>query len=139
LIPFNWDQRQTFNSTITYAAPSYSLSAVMRIASGQPYTPVLDAGYGFGLEANSGRKPAGFLLDLRGEVPVKTSGPRMSVFGRVFNVFDSDYFNGDVYPSTGSPYYSRFPEADEASLLNPTRLYPPRRIEFGIRLGGEDM
>ncbi len=136
-IPFNWDQRHTFNSTITYAEPRYSLSAIIRVASGQPYTPVLDAGYGFGLEANSGRKPAGFLLDLRGAVPVKTSGVPISIFGRAFNIFDSDYFNGDVFSSTGSPYYSRFPEADAAALANPTRLYSPRRIEFGFRLGEE--
>jgi len=59
-IPFNWDQRHTFNSTITYAEPRYSLSAIIRAASGQPYTPVLDAGYGFGLEANSGASRPGF-------------------------------------------------------------------------------
>jgi outer membrane receptor protein involved in Fe transport len=136
-IPFNWDQRHTFNATITYAEPRYSLSAIIRAASGQPYTPVLDAGYGFGLEANSGRKPSGLLLDLRGAVPVKANGTRVSLFGRVFNVLDNDYFNGDVFPSTGSPHYSRFPEADAAALANPTRLYSPRRLEFGFRLGEE--
>jgi hypothetical protein len=139
LIPFNWDQRHTFNATLTFTEPRYSLSTIIRVASGQPYTPVLDAGYGFGLEANSGRKPSGMLVDLRGEVPVKAAGPRMSVFGRVFNVFDSNYFNGDVFSSTGSPYYSRFPEADEAALVDPTRLYAPRQIELGLRLGAEGM
>ena len=115
------------------------MSSIIRVASGQPYTPQLDAGYGNGLEANSGRKPAGVIVDLRGEVPVMSAGPRMSVFGRVFNLFDTNYFNGDVFASTGSPYYSRFPEADEAQLIDPTRLYPPRRIELGLRLGAEGM
>jgi len=139
LIPFNWDQRHTFNATLTYTKPHYMLSSIIRVASGQPYTPVLDAGYGNGLEANSGRKPSGILVDLRGEVPIKSAGPRMAVFGRVFNLFDSDYFNGAVFASTGSPYYSRFPEADEAQLIDPTRLYPPRQIELGIRMGAEGM
>jgi hypothetical protein len=139
LIPFNWDQRHTLNTTLTYAEPRYSLSAIVRMASGQPYTPVLDAGYGFGLEANSGRKPSGLLVDLRGEVPVKAAGPRMSIFGRVFNLFDSDFFNGEVFASTGSPLYSRFPEADEAALADPTRLYAPRQIELGLRVGAEGM
>ena len=139
LIPFNWDQRHTLNATFTYTQPRYSMSSIVRVASGQPYTPQLDAGYGNGLEANSGRKPAGVIVDLRGEVPVKSAGPRMSVFGRVFNLFDTNYFNGEVFASTGSPYYSRFPEADEAALIDPTRLYPPRRIELGLRLGAEGM
>ncbi len=136
LVPFNWDQRHTFNSTITVRKPSYSLSAVVRLASGQPYTPVLESGYGLGLEANSGRKPAGILIDLRGEVPVRTTGRVVSLFCRVFNLLDSEFFNGAVFSSTGSPHYSRFPAADEATLADPTRLYPPRRIEVGIRFGG---
>ncbi len=139
LVPFNWDQRHTLNSTFTLTEPGYSLSAIFRLASGQPYTPILEAGYGFGLEANSGRKPASSLIDVRAEVPIKSGGPAMSLFGRVFNLLDSTYFNGDVFPSTGSPHYSRFPEADRAALANPTRLYPPRRIEVGLRLGGEGM
>jgi hypothetical protein len=56
------------------------------------------------------------------------------VFLRVFNLFDARYFNGDVYATTGSPYYARFPSAGElVSMADPTRLYQPRRIEFGLR------
>ena len=47
------------------------------------------------------------------------------VFVRVFNLFDTRYFNGAVFASTGSPYYSRFPAADGVALADPTRFYRP--------------
>ena len=74
-------------------------------------------------------------MDLRAEKSVATMGRRASLFARVFNVFDTRYFNGFVFGSTGSPYYSRFPGNDEVILQSPTRFYPPRRFEIGIRFG----
>ena len=138
LVPFGWDQRHTLNVTASLNKPgNYSISTVIKAASGQPYTPVLDAGFGHGLETNSGRRPSGFLVDLRGS---KTLGPknRFNLFLRVFNLFDAMFFNGFVFDSTGSPYYSRFPETDKVILADPTRFYSPRRIELGfqIKLGG---
>jgi outer membrane receptor protein involved in Fe transport len=132
-VPFNWDQRHTVNMTVSLAEPDvYTASAVLRVASGQPYTPILDAGFGGGLEANSGRKPAGAVIDLRGEKYLKAGRVNVSLFGRVFNLLDARFFNGGVFASTGSPYYSRFPVTDEVSLKDPTRFYAPRRIEIGV-------
>ena len=139
IVPFNWDQRHTFNMTVSMnRSGDYTASAVLRLASGQPYTPVITSGFGHGLEDNSGRKPAGMLLDFRGEKFLGFGHPQVSVFGRVFNAFDTRYFNNSVFPSTGSPYYSRFPRSDENALANPTRFYEPRRFEMGItvRPGG---
>jgi len=136
-VPFNWDQRHTFNMTVSLDRPeSFTVSAVLRAAGGQPYTPVLESGFGYGLETNSGRKPSSLLIDLRAEKRLIRS-PRLalSLFGRGFNLLDARFFNGFVFPSTGSPYYSRFPVADEISLGDPTRFYAPRRIEVGLRLG----
>ena len=134
-IPFNWDQRHTLNLSATMSREDvYNLSAVLRAASGQPYTPILESGFGNGLDANSGRKPAGLVLDVRADRQISVGGARTTIFGRAFNVFDSRYFNGGVFASTGSPYYSRFPETDRVALINPTRYYPPRRIELGITL-----
>jgi outer membrane receptor protein involved in Fe transport len=139
MVPFNWDQRHTANMTVSLADPgNYSASAVIRAASGQPYTPVLEAGFGFGLEANSGRKPAGAVVDLRLEKQLRRLGRSSSLFARVFNLTDTRYSNGLVFASTGSPYYSRFPEADAVTLADPTRFYAPRRIEIGLRLGSEE-
>ncbi len=139
LAPFNWDQRHTVNLTASYFEPNrYSVSAVGKFASGQPYTPVSEAAFGFNSETNSGRKPSAFLVDLRAE---KTIGSRSEggIFLRVFNLFDTRFFNGAVFPTTGSPYYSRtVSPSEEIALRNPTRFYSPRRIEFGVRwrLGG---
>lgn len=131
---FDWDQRHTLNLTATLAEPdNYVVSAVLKASSGQPYTPVLDTGFGFGMETNSGRKPGGFLVDLRAEKTVALAG-RAGVFMRMFNVFDTRFFNGAVYSSTGSPYYSRFPVTDRVALADPTRFYAPRRVEVGMRV-----
>ncbi len=135
LIPFNWDQRHTLNMTVTITKPAdYTISAILKVASGQPYTPVIEAGFGRGLDENSGRKPSGTIVDLRAEKSLGGAGTGLNLFARVFNVFDSRYFNGLVFSSTGSPDYSRFPEADYVALLDPTRYYAPRRIEVGIRM-----
>ncbi|MBN2172115.1 MAG: TonB-dependent receptor [Candidatus Krumholzibacteriota bacterium] len=134
VIPFNWDQRHSLNVTVALGTPGVnSASVVMRAASGQPYTPVLESGFGYGLDANSGRKPASLSLDFRAERGLFIGGVRSLLFLRVFNVFDTRFFNGDVYPTTGSPYYSRNPEGDKYALMNPFRYFPPRRIELGVR------
>ncbi len=133
-VPFNWDQRHTVNLTTSYAQGVHAASAVLRVASGQPYTPVLESGFGQGLDANSGRKPSGMLLDLRAERAMNVRGVGGKLFGRVFNVFDTRFFNQGVFSSTGSPDYSRFPEADRATLRDPSRFQAPRRIEIGVQL-----
>lgn len=136
LVPFNWDQRHTFNLSVSMSRPgSYSASAVLRATSGQPYTPVIESGFGGGLDTNSGRKPASFLVDLRAETALRRLRPNVDLFVRVFNLLDTRYVNGSVFASTGSPYYSRFPAADRESLADPTRFYEPRRVELGVRLG----
>ena len=134
-IPFNWDQRHTLNLTATYGPPNtYSVSGIVRIASGQPYTPATTTGFGYGLEANSGRKPGTVVVDLRGERGIMLAGVPFSVFTRVFNLFDQRFDNGPVFDTSGSPYYSRFAAKDQVALSDPTRFYPPRRVEIGIGL-----
>jgi len=137
-IPLNWDQRHTLNVTVMASRPKeFSASIVFRGATGQPFTPALYSGFGGALGENSGRKPTSFVVDLRAERYLGLSGLEMSLFGRVFNLFDTRYFNGAVFSSTGSPYYTRFSAQDEVALRDPTRFYPPRRIEIGFRLGSE--
>jgi outer membrane receptor protein involved in Fe transport len=137
LVPLNWDQRHTLNLTVNVAWPhGFASSAVFRVASGQPYTPAISSGFSSGLETNSGHKPTSVLLDVRGERPLKLAGLGATLFARVFNVFDTRYFNGFVFNSSGSPYYSRYPTADLVTLNDPTRFYPPRRIEIGMVLSG---
>ena len=137
-VPFNWDQLHTFNLTATVAqADRFNVSGVLRVGSGQPYTPETGTG-GFenALETNSGRKPLATVFDIRGDAPFKLGRQPFSGFARVFNVFDSRYFNGFVFASTGSPYYSSPPGNDLPTLGDPTRFYGPRRFEIGVTTGG---
>ncbi|MDZ7267745.1 MAG: TonB-dependent receptor [candidate division KSB1 bacterium] len=132
-VPLNWDQRHTLNTTITLDQPRhYALSTVIRFGSGQPYTPEIGSGFGADLEANSGRKPAFVLVDLRAEKFFRLANLDCSVFGRVFNLLDARFSNGFVFSNTGSPDYSLNPVADRVTLANPQRYYPPRRIELGL-------
>ncbi|HKQ56562.1 MAG TPA: TonB-dependent receptor [Candidatus Eisenbacteria bacterium] len=134
-IPLNWDQRHTANLTVTLARPaSFNVGGVFRVASGQPYKPSSDVGT---TERNSARKPTSFLMDLRGEKTLGRLGATWSLFGVVYNVFDTRFFNGSVFTETGSPFYPRLNGYDEQkALANPTRYYPPRRVELGIRWEG---
>lgn len=136
-IPFNWDQRHTLNGQVTIQqANDFSLTAILKYGTGQPYTPVIGSGFGADLESNSGRKPAGYSVDLRGEKQFEFGGLTMSAFLRVFNLFDNKFFNGFVFTSTGSPDYSLTPQSDRAALADPNRYLSPRRIEIGISVHG---
>lgn len=133
-VPLNWDQRHTLNLTLQVSQPeNYSVSTILRYGTGQPYTPEIGSGFGSGVEKNSGRKPDGFVIDLRAEKSVSLADMHMSVFVRVFNLLNARYFNGSVFATTGSPDYGLFPlSQDRNGLANPTRYYPPRRVELGI-------
>ena len=72
---------------------------------------------------------------MRAEHPVRFWGVPSSAFARVYNLFDTRFFNGFVFPSSGSPDYSRFSDpAQQALLADPTRYFAPRRIEVGVTL-----
>jgi outer membrane receptor protein involved in Fe transport len=134
-VPLNWDQRHTFNLTVQLSEQGdYALSAVMKVASGQPYTPTIRPGFGGSVEPNSGRKPSSMILDVRAEKFFQLGGLNLSLFARVFNALDTKFFNGFVFSDTGSPEYSATPGIVRAQLENPTRFYPPRRVEIGLSL-----
>ncbi len=137
-IPFNWDQRHTLNVTLSAGVPAgLSGSTIVRFASGQPYTPTLENATP--QLQNSSRKPRGLICDLRVEHPTRVGGIPASAFARVFNAFDTRFFNGFVFPSSGQPDYTRFPGDDgQASVLaDPTRFHAPRRIVVGVTLRPE--
>ena len=76
----------------------------------------------------------GLLADVRAEHPLRAWGAPANAFVRVFNAFDSRFFNGFVFPSSGQPDYSRFAVTDQGAMRDPTRFYEPRRIEVGVTL-----
>ncbi|MBI3003887.1 MAG: TonB-dependent receptor [Ignavibacteriales bacterium] len=133
-IPLNWDQRHALNLTVQLSEhEDYSISGVLKVSSGQPYTPSLSA-YGVTIEQNSGRKPVSAIVDLRAEKFFDISGTGFSVFARIFNALDARFNNGFVFEDTGSPDYAAIPGVVLAQLANPTRYNAPRRIEVGITL-----
>ena len=134
-IPLNWDQRNTLNATFALQEhDDFSISAVIKYNGGQPYTPSIGSGFGAGLERNSSNKSASLLIDLRAEKFFEIAGLNMSLFARAFNVLDTRFVNGFVFTNTGSPDYSLTPVADQVTLANPNRYFPPRRIELGFSL-----
>ena len=131
-IVLNWDQRHTVNLTVTLSKPQdFNLSGVFRAVSGQPYTPATEAYF---VETNSGRKPGSFLMDLRAEKSLGRMVDGLRVFATVLNLFDTRFWNGDVFTNSGSPYYSRTSSAgDLKRLADPTRYYGPRKVQIGFR------
>lgn len=137
-LPFGWDQRHTLNLSAIYSLPdNYSVSAIFRFGSGQPYTPEIGSGFGASQETNSGRKNPYFLLDLRAEKYFSIDFLNFSLFARIINVLNTHYVNGFVFNSTGSPDYTLTPNASRAALYDPSRFYEPRRIEIGISFGSK--
>lgn len=136
-IPFDWDQLHTLNATAVLAKPgNYSLSTILKLGSGQPYTPQIGSGFGADLETNSGRKSSFILVDLRAEKFFRIKFAQLGAFIRVFNLFNTHFVNGFVFSTTGSPDYTQFPSVNQAQLLDPGRFYPPRRVEIGLSLLG---
>ncbi|MEX1140331.1 MAG: TonB-dependent receptor [Bacteroidota bacterium] len=132
-VPFGWDQFHTINSALMVNSENdYSASLVFRYGNGSPYTPAIGSGFGADLEENSARKPSWAVVDARVEKYFLIDNFDVSVFLRAFNVFDTRYGNGFVFPTTGSPDYSLTPAGDAAQLINPTRFSAPRRVEAGV-------
>lgn len=135
--PFDWDQRHTLNGQFTLQdAGNFSVTAIVKYGTGQPYTPVIGSGFGADLENNSGRKNSGAVADLRTEKQFELDGVVLTAFVRVFNLFNASFFNGFIFNTTGSPDYSLSPVADRVSLIDPGRYYSPRRIELGMSIRG---
>ena len=135
LIPLNWDQRHTLNASIQVSEPEdYSVSAIVKIGSGLPYTPAYGSNFGSQTETNSGTRPLGITVDVRAEKSFSVVGLQMNAFLRVFNLFNTTYFGGEVFATTGSPDYTANYVGDRLQLTNPLRYFAPRRIELGISL-----
>ncbi len=134
-VALGWDQRHTLNLTVMLQDENnFSISTIMKYGSGQPYTPTIGSGFGAELEENSSRKQNAVIVDMRAEKYVSIFGAKMTVFARVFNLFDARFNNGFVFSDTGSPDYSLTPSVDVGTLINPQRYFPPRRIEIGFSL-----
>lgn len=149
IVPLAWDQTHTLNVSVAYTVPGdYGFSIIGNYFTGQPYTPQINKNTRVSQNAfptNSDNKPSIFNLDLRAYKDFQIGKTTLSLFVKVFNVFDLDNPTG-VYGDTGDPYFT-FGKY-EAKLINPTlyantldELYTnpaffsePRRVELGVTL-----
>jgi outer membrane receptor for ferrienterochelin and colicin len=149
IAPLAWDQTHTFNATLNYSQiRDWGFSIIANYFSGQPYTPAVNKNTRVTQNAfptNSGDKPNLFNVDLRVYKDFEISPLLLTVFLRVFNIFDANN-PVNVYTDSGDPYFT-FAKL-EAQRINPT-LYnntldefytdptyfsDPRRIELGFGL-----
>jgi len=149
IAPLNWDQTHTLNLSLEYSqVHDWGFSIIANYFSGQPYTPAVNQNTRVTQNAfptNSGIKPNLFNVDLRVYKDIDLSPILLTVFLRVFNLFDSNN-PVNVYTDSGDPYFT-FAKL-EAERINPnlynntldqyytdpTYFSEPRRIELGLGL-----
>ena len=154
LIYLAWDQRHTFNTTLTYFKDGWMASLVGSVNSGFPYTPSWYRGESVGgatqseLKENSERRPTTYTLDVRISKRFRIFGIRYELMVNVYNLLDTRNPRY-VYSDTGQPNITfdartqkdRNPGVDvELSdvseyYVRPGNYYPPRFIQLGIGIG----
>jgi len=105
IVPLSWDQSHLLNATIIIGDPSgTTLGIIGKIATGWPYTPSIPNA-NFVPKPNSGRKPVQKNVDAKLEKRIKVGSYRVSLFARVYNVFDirNERY---VFDDTGSAKYT---------------------------------
>ncbi|UCF64617.1 MAG: FAD-binding protein [bacterium] len=140
--PLGWDQRHTLNGTLGYNRPTWGISFIGRLGSGQPYTPRQGADVAT-IRENSQTKPTFWTVDSRVFKDFRLFQRRFSIFLRVFNLFDT-LNEVNVYNDTGRAGFTTDLERNRASnppqnvntidewYVNITHYSEPRRIEFGF-------
>lgn len=143
LVPLNWDQRHTLNSSITIS-PQRNLNVTFlgRYGSGLPYTPkFLNVRTAF---ENTARSKSTFTLDMKADYNINVAGMRYNFFLKVFNMFDRRN-EVIVYQSTGRAGFnleslqSGTPKGvntvDEFFSNPPHHYSEPRQIRLGVTVG----
>lgn len=145
LIPLDWDQTHTVNATFAYSSEDdWGLSLIGSYGTGFPYTP----SQSFNLSSlliNSELKPSSLNVDLRAYKDFTLGPLRLSIFTRVFNLFDISN-ELDVYTDSGTADFSineylRRREGNpelvntiDEYYRNPGFYSEPRRVEVGATL-----
>lgn len=147
IAPLNWDQTHTLNLSVAYSKPrDYSFAFIGNFYSGQPYTPGVNKNTNVSQNAfprNSQIKPSIFNLDLRVSKDFEISTTYISIFLKVFNLFDLDNPRG-LYGDSGDPIFTfgrleaekinpkMFYNTLDERFLNPGFFSEPRRVEVGV-------
>ncbi|MBN1542112.1 TonB-dependent receptor [candidate division KSB1 bacterium] len=142
LTPLDWDQKHTVNASFSYAAKSYGLSLIGQWGSGLPYTPRNSQDV-TSLLTNNQRKKAAYNIDLRAYKDLRIGTGTLTVFTRVFNLFDT-LNEVNVYNDSGQADFTiDQPIAESQNPLqlintleqwftNATHYSEPRRVELGV-------
>jgi hypothetical protein len=143
LIKLNWDQTNTVNVTFSYTSDdNWGFSLIGQYGSGFPYTPTLSQNVST-LLINSELKPSFKNVDLRAYKDFIISDFRLSLFARVYNLFDiKNEIN--VYSDSGTADFTidEFTKRNDDNpdklvntldeyYRNPTFYSEPRRVEVG--------
>jgi outer membrane receptor protein involved in Fe transport len=104
LVPLSWDRRHSLNFTLTLGRSDNIIgSMIARFGSGLPYTPALQ-NQRTGLE-NSDNRPSFFNVDVYVTKYFKLSNFGISVFLKVYNLFDTAN-EINVFSDTGRAGYT---------------------------------
>lgn len=139
LVPLNWDRRHSLNVTLTAGSvDDIIVSLIGRLGSGLPYTPSLQ-NQRTGLE-NSDNKPAFYNVDLLITKYIELLGQRISIFAKVYNLFDTKNEH-EVFGDTGRAGYTlELTRAQQAPrgvntlkeyFTRPDFYSAPRQIQIG--------
>jgi len=146
LVKLNWDQTNTVNVTFSYSSPDlWGFSLIGTYGSGFPYTPQSSLNLST-LLTNSELKPSSANVDMRAYKDFKLGDLRLSLFARVYNVFDIRN-QVNVYNDSGTADFTieefqRRNDDNPDKLVNtldeyyrnPTFYSEPRRVEIGASL-----
>lgn len=139
LVPLDWDRRHSLNLTLTLGVPGdYIGSVIGRLGSGLPYTPSL-LNQRTGLE-NSENRPAYYNVDFYLTKYFELFGKKVSVFLKVYNLFDT-LNEVNIFTDTGRSGYTldltrnqsapRGVNTIQEYFTRPDFYSSPRQIVFG--------
>ena len=146
LIKLNWDQTHTINATFSYASDDdWGFSLIGQYGSGFPYTPSSSLNLST-LLTNSELKPSSANVDMRAYKDFVFGDFRLSLFARVYNLFDIKN-EVNVYNDSGTAEFTineflRRNDDNPDKLVNtldeyyrdPSFYSEPRRVEIGATI-----